>query len=292
MKKKTSFSTKGQRADIGDMVIYRILPNRYADKAGSFVFLDHLVPKIHSAVNRNGIGAHPHRGIATLSYIINGEAEHFDSAGNYAKVYSGGVQWMKAGNGIIHDETLNYDAKTTSKLIHGFQFWINLPSKIKAEMPDYLAIDGTEVPQKELPNESGWINVIAGKYEDLSSIIPNYLPQFLYHIHLEAAKQFSIEMEKDIEVAAFLPLDDVIINDSKFDAGEFVKFDREAGTIEINNTSEKAIEILLFGGEEYVEPIVAQGPFVMNTQREISDAYHDFHAGKYGEIKYTKTSTE
>jgi redox-sensitive bicupin YhaK (pirin superfamily) len=109
--------------------------------------------------------------------------EHFDSAGNYAKVHSGGVQWMQAGNGIIHDETLNYDSKKDSRLTHAFQFWINLPSKIKAEKPAYLAIDGNEVPQKILPTESGWIKIIVGTYEGLSSKIPNYLPQFLYHIH-------------------------------------------------------------------------------------------------------------
>jgi redox-sensitive bicupin YhaK (pirin superfamily) len=291
MKKKIIFSGKGQRADIGDMIIYRMLPNRYADKVGSFVFLDHIAPKLHTVPNKGGTGAHPHRGIATLSYILNGEDEHFDSAGNYAKVHSGGVQWMKAGNGIIHDETLNYDSKTDSKLTHAFQFWVNLPSKIKEEKPAYLAIEGNEVPQKKLPNKSGWIKVIVGNYEGLSSKIPNYLPLFLYHIHLEAGKQFSIEIENEIEVAAFLPLHNVIINDSKFDAGEFLEFDREAGAIEINNTSGEAIDILLFGGEKYVEPIVAQGPFVMNTQHEISQAYHDFHAGKYGEIKYNNKIT-
>ena len=292
MKKRTSFSTKGQRADIGEMTIYRMLPNRYSDKVGSFVFLDHIAPKINDVVKTAGTGAHPHRGIATLSYIMNGEDEHFDSAGNYAKVYSGGVQWMKAGNGIIHDETLNYDSKTTGRLIHGFQFWINLPSKIKAENPAYLAIDGNEVPQKELPDKSGWIKIITGNYEDLSAKIPEYLPQFLYHIHLEAGKQFSIDIEYEVEVAAFLPLHSVVINDSKFDAGEFVEFDMEKGEIEIKNTLDEAIDILLFGGDRYVEPIVAQGPFVMNTQQEIAQAYQDFHTGKYGEINYNTSSPE
>ena len=89
MKKKTSFSTKGQRADIGDLTIYRILPNRYANAVGPFVFLDHIIPRLNPAVMNSGTGAHPHRGIATLSYILEGEDEHYDSAGNYAKVYSG-----------------------------------------------------------------------------------------------------------------------------------------------------------------------------------------------------------
>lgn len=174
MKKETSFSTKGQRADIGDLTIYRLLANRYTDAVGPFVFLDHIIPKVHSSSMNSGTGGHPHRGIATLSYIIEGEDEHFDSAGNYAKVYSGGIQWMKAGNGIIHDETLNVDSQTGTNRTHAFQFWINLPSKNKAEKPEYLAIQSDEVPQKKLPNDSGWIKVIVGSYEDLNSKIPNY----------------------------------------------------------------------------------------------------------------------
>jgi redox-sensitive bicupin YhaK (pirin superfamily) len=107
----------------------------------------------------------------------------------------------------------------------------------------------------------------------------------LYHIHIDAGKQFSLKIENKIEVAAFLPTQNVLLNDAEFQKGEFVEFDREAGEIEIKNTSEKAIDIMLFGGEEYTEPVVAQGPFVMNTQAEIADAYRDFYAGKYGEIK-------
>lgn len=285
MKKKISFSAKGNRADVGPITINRILPNRYANKVGPFVFLDHVAPVIKEAIHKNGMGAHPHRGIATLTYVMQGEEEHFDSAGNYAKIHSGGIQWMKAGNGIIHDGNMNYDTQTDSKLIHGFQFWINLPSKNKAEKPAHLAIQANEVPQKTLPNESGWLKVVVGSYEELSSKIPNYSEQFLYHIQLEAGKQFSISMAEEIEVAAFLPTQNVTLNDTGFDAGEFVEFDRNAGEIEIKNTAGTAIDILLFGGEEYKERVVAEGPFVMNTQAEIAEAYIDFHAGKYGEMK-------
>lgn len=118
----------------------RLLPNRYAGAVGPFVFLDHIVPAVQTKTSKEGTGAHPHRGIATLTYILNGEDEHFDSAGNYAMVHSGGVQWMKAGDGIVHDETLNYDSQTDSKLVYAFQFWINLPAKIKAEKPEYYSV--------------------------------------------------------------------------------------------------------------------------------------------------------
>ncbi|NJO91367.1 MAG: pirin family protein [Chloroflexia bacterium] len=287
MKKQTSFSTQGNRADLGPLRIRRMLPNRYADKVGPFVFLDYVAPAIKETIDKNGMGAHPHRGIATLTYILQGEGEHFDSAGNTGKIHSGGMQWMKAGDGIIHDENFNYDSQTNSKYIHGFQFWINLPAKNKVEKPAYIAIQANEVPQKILSNASGWLKVIVGNYEELNSKIPNYSEQFLYHIQLQSSKNFTISIDEKVEVAAFLPSKNGILNDVEYQAGEFIEFDKERGEIEIRNTSTEAIDVLLFGGEKYEEPIVAQGPFVMNSSAEIAEAYRDFYAGKYGKINVT-----
>jgi len=286
MKKKSSFSTKGQRADIGDMEIYRVLANRYADAVGPFVFLDHIAPKVQTGINKEGTGAHPHRGIATLSYILNGEDQHFDSAGNYAKVHSGGVQWMNAGSGIIHDETLNYDSLSDTKLVHAFQFWINLPSAVKAGKPAYLSIEGGNVPFRQLPEGKGWIKVVAGRYEALRSAIPEYSEQFLYHFHLEPGAQFALEIADKLEVAVYLPTLPALINEERFNAGEFIEYDRNAGTIEMLNDNEQACDILVFGGETYSEPIVAEGPFVMNSELEIANAYRDFYNGEYGKIHY------
>ena len=288
MKKKSSFSTQGQRADIGDLEIYRMLPNRYADAVGPFVFLDHIAPRVQTRINKEGTEAHPHRGIATLTYILDGEDEHFDSAGNYAKVHSGGVQWMNAGNGIIHDETLNYDSQGDSKLVHAFQFWINLPSEIKAEKPAYLAIESNEVPRKDLPDGKGWIKVIVGTFEELSSVIPNYSEQFLYHIHLEAGASFAIDFADELEVAAYLPEMPGAINDEKFNAGDFLEYDRREGSLELKNENHKASDCLLFGGAAYQEPIFAEGPFVMNSKLDTAIAYRDFYNGDYGKIDYEK----
>ncbi|HTF31180.1 MAG TPA: pirin family protein [Flavitalea sp.] len=292
MKKKISFTARGQRADIGEYIINRILPNRYARAVGPFVFLDHALPIKHSPGESikvaNGTGAHPHRGIATLTYILNGEADHLDSRGNHAKVGSGGAQWMKAGNGIIHDEVVNVDPETNDLLTHAFQFWINLPAEQKAEAPEYLAIQASEIPQQKLPDKSGWIKVIVGKYEGLVSKIPNYSKQFLFHIHLVTDMQFSLNAEKGLEYAAFLPLQNAVINDTEFENGEFIEFDRLEGIIEIKSSSKDAVDIILFGGEKYTEPIAAGGPFVMNTREEIAQAYSDFHNGKYGLIDYSK----
>jgi redox-sensitive bicupin YhaK (pirin superfamily) len=290
MKKKIIFTSQGHRADIGEYQINRILPNRYADAVGPFVFLDHLMPATHSpnapikAVD--GTGAHPHRGIATLTYILNGEADHHDSAGHHAKVQSGGVQWMKAGNGIIHDEAINVDVEANDLLTHAMQFWINLPASEKATAPAYLPVQATDVPRQLLPGEAGWLKVIAGEYENQVSPIPSYTKQFLYHIHLEAGGDFTIDTIPGWEYAAFFPLQGAVVNKEEFVGGDFVLFDMEPGEIEISQVGPSSTEIILFGGEPYTEPTVSYGPFVMNSQQEIATAYRDFHAGKYGEIKY------
>jgi redox-sensitive bicupin YhaK (pirin superfamily) len=289
--RKVSYTTTGHRADIGPYEIYRMVSNEYVESVGPFVFLDHIVPIRHSPDEErkvvNGTGAHPHRGIATLTYLINGEADHNDSMGHHALVRSGGAQWMKAGNGIIHDEVVNVDPQTNDLITHGVQLWLNLPAKNKAEPPEYIPLQAGEIPLKKLAGNAGWLKVIAGEYERLVSKIPAYLKQFIFHIHLEAGKSFAIETDKKQEYAALIALGKVLINGKENQANELVGFEKRPGTIEIQNRSQETADIILFGGETYTEPIVAAGPFVMNTEHEISEAYNDFYKGKYGKIKYT-----
>lgn len=287
MKKQVSFKIRGHRADIGEIAIYRLMPNQYTHHVGHFFFLDYIAPfaRRNKMVVNNDF-AHPHRGIATLTYILNGEAEHYDSRGNHATVHSGGVQWMKAGNGIIHNETMNADSKTTGKLNHGFQFWINLPAKNKAENPDYMAVQGDELPLLQLGDNVGSLKVIVGEYDGQASKIPTYAKQYLYHIRINARKQFTLPTENGWEYAVFLPQHDVIINDKGYFSGDLIGFDSEGGIIEMVNPLEVEADIILFGGEKYAEPFAAQGPYVMNTKEEIQQAHNDYMSGKYGKIIY------
>ncbi|WP_223808802.1 pirin family protein [Rufibacter hautae] len=163
---------------------------------------------------------------------------------------------------------------------------MNLPAKNKAESPEYLAVQAQEVPQKELEQGKGWIKVVAGRYAELTSQIPSYSEQFIYHLHLEAGQQFSLATQGGLEYAAFLLESNVSINGDAYTAGEFIEFDRKDGAIDVYNPAEKAIDLIIFGGESYTEPIVAEGPFVMNSRTEIAVAYRDFFNGKYGEIVY------
>jgi len=285
-----TITAQGSRADIGSYKINRLLPNRYMDAIGPFVFLDHLMPTTHEKLDEDdkGTGPHPHRGIATLTYVFNGLAEHYDSRGHHAIVSSGGVQWMKAGNGIVHDESMRPDAAAGSLTTHSMQFWINLPETNKAEEPAYLPLQSNEVPQKSF--EGGSMRLITGKYEDLQSPIPSYSKEFVLHINLEGGAHLSLPASAELEYALFLPLQPAMINEETYQQGDLLSFDRKDGSIDISNPSKAAIDLIFFGGEPYTEPIFASGPFVMNSQAGITQAYNDYYGGSYGSISYVPKS--
>ncbi len=288
MKKQVVYKTRRHRADIGPIEIYRLISNKHVDHIGHFVFLDYIPPFVHKTPMKvSDDFAHPHRGIATLSYILTGEEEHFDSIGNYEKIHSGDVLWMKSGNGIVHNGTVNPDSKIGGKLMHGFQFWINLPAKHKKENPEIMALQSEALPLLQLPDNAGTLKVVVGEVAGLASKIPTYAKQYLYHIKINTGKTLTLPTEGGLEYAAFLPQHDLTINDTKYHSGDLVGFDDKEGDIEFINHSEYEIEFILFGGEKYTEPYVAHGPYVMNTRAEIQEAHNDYMSGKYGKIKYS-----
>lgn len=286
MNKPIRYKTRGHRADIGSFEIHRLVSNNYASHVGHFVFLDHIAPFMLAEKHLNKDAAHPHRGIATLTYLLHGEAEHFDSRGHKGTVHSGGVQWMKAGNGIVHNEAVGPDSNTGGKLVHGFQFWMNLPAIEKQKDPEYMALQSHDLPTIQLPQDAGTLKVVVGTYNDQSSKIPTYAEQFLYHIRLSAGSQFVLPTKSGLDYAVFLPQNDLQINNEHFHLGELIGFADEEGNITFNNDSAISVEFILFGGEKYTEPVAAYGPFVMNSMEEIQVAHQDYMRGQYGNVVY------
>ena len=282
--KQVSFSWSGNRADINGLPILRMLPNRYVQAVGSFVFLDHFGPAKHPPVENKGTGVHPHRGIATLSYLFKGEANHEDSAGHNQTIHSGGLQWMKAGKGILHNETIHGEAEDPEHEVHGVQFWINLPPAIKEENPEYMALDDQDIPSVRLFDHAGTIKVLVGNYHETTSPVPTYNEEFLFHLKLSKLSTFIFETKTGHEYGVFLPSTGITIQNQHFDKGEFIEFDRNGGMLTLYNPSEKDADILIFGGAPYTDPIVAEGPFVMNSKMDIALAYRDFLGGKYGKL--------
>lgn len=275
-----------------EITILRNLPNFKMRSIGSFVFLDHIIEKEYAAKTPempDGSFAHPHRGIATFSYLFEGGVHHLDSAGGEGKVYSGGIQWMNAGNGIVHDEFLPYDFQQSGGRFHGLQFWINLPAKNKAEKPDYRAVQSEDVPELNLAKEAGKLRVLLGAFEGLESQIPNFTEQFMYHIQLNSNDKVRIPANLGWEYGVYPVNGNIVVDDNLtidgrevaqlFDFGEFIEF---------HNGGDQSTDFMLFGGEPYGEPMAFHGPFIMNHESEIAGAYRDYQMGKYGEIDYKK----
>jgi redox-sensitive bicupin YhaK (pirin superfamily) len=279
----------GINSKVGDLLVNRLLPNRYTQAVGPFVFLDHLYPTVQepqTPTRPSGQFAHPHRGIATFSYIFSGALEHFDSNGQHGIVEAGGAQWMNAGKGIIHDEHFSPDFQARGGIMHGLQFWINLPAKNKAEAPDYMAVHANAIPEVVLPNDAGLMRIVIGACGDNKSPVKTFSEQFLYHIKLSPKSSFTYDTKVHLEYAAFVPADEVSINGNPISKSEILIFNKDAGTITFTNNNITEVDIVLFGGETYTEEIYAEGPFVMNSRLEIAHAYRDFFNGDYGKINY------
>ena len=229
--------------------------------------------------------AHPHRGIATFTYVLKGKLRHFDSRGNHEIVGPGGGQWMKAGNGIVHDEQPLPDNEN-GNLFHSLEFWINLPSKYKMEDPEYMAARAEDIPVISLSDDAGTIRILMGEFGCETSPVKTFSKQFIYHLELNPRAVFSLSAKEGIEYAAFVPELEIFINETPVSNSRIVIFESEKGEITFENSHIEQADVFVFGGEKYTEPIVAQGPFVMNSAAGIADAYRDFFDGKYGTINY------
>ena len=289
MKKPITIKYGGHNAKVGSTLVNRLLPGDSMVSIGPFVFLDHIYPTVlkpQTPVKPSGSSAHPHRGIATFSYVLSGALEHFDSRGNHGIVEAGGAQWMNAGNGILHDERYTEAFQQTGGLFHGMQFWINLPAKNKAGQPEYKAVVANDIPETVLPGDAGILRVLIGICGVEQSPVKTYSKQFIYHIILNPKSGFNLPTKAGFEYAAFTPADEVRVNDTFTGRSELLIFGQDDNDIELYNPGITPAGVIVFGGEPYTEPMVAEGPFVMNTRTEIANAYSDFFEGKYGAISY------
>ncbi|MEJ6979375.1 pirin family protein [Pedobacter sp. P351] len=288
MEKRIAAIYSGSDSRVGELKVNRLLPNRYKNAVGPFVFLDHLYPhslEANSPAARDGKFAHPHRGIATFSYLFSGELEHYDSMGNHGIVTAGGAQWMNAGNGIIHDERASTQFRQKGGVLHALQFWINLPSKNKAEKPGYFGLQSEDVPKVDLET-AGKLRVLIGEFEGKASPVERFTDQFIYHISLNPESEYVFRTKPGLEYAACIPQNKMMISGKELGPNELLTFGKEGSDIGLKNTGTLPADLILFGGEPYTEDIVAEGPFVMNSRIEIAEAYKDFFNGKYGEITY------
>ena len=223
-----------------------------------------------------GFPAHPHRGIETVTYMLEGEFEHEDSTGAKGKMKSGDVQWMKTGSGIIHSEM---PAMSQGKL-HGFQLWVNMPAKEKMSKPDYIYIDSKKM--QLFKDKNKLVKVIAGKFEHAEGPVTGHSVEPVYlDVELKKDKEFNYELPATHNSFLYLIDGEIKIGEKTHDKVKNSTLILLSRGQQLKITSLTKAKFLLISGKPIGEQIARGGPFVMNTKQEILQAIDDYHNGTF-----------
>ena len=223
-----------------------------------------------------GFPPHPHRGIETVTYMLQGEFEHEDSTGAKGRMSSGDVQWMKTGSGIIHSEM---PAMSKGRL-HGFQLWVNMPAKLKMSKPDYIYIDSEKMQIHK--DKDKQIKVIAGKFKNIEGAVKGHNVEPVYFdIELEKNKNFNFELPSSHNSFIYLINGEIKIGEKTHDKVKDSTLILLTKGEKLNVSSLTRAKFLLISGKPIGEQIARGGPFVMNTKAEVLQAVQDYHNGTF-----------
>ena len=223
-----------------------------------------------------GFPPHPHRGIETVTYMLEGEFEHKDSAGYKGRMSSGDVQWMKTGRGIIHSEM---PVMSKGKL-HGFQLWINMPAKLKMNKPEYLYIDSDKIGIHS--DKEKLVKIIAGNFKNIEGPINKHNVEPVYlDVEIKKNKKFNFQIPVTHNSFVYLIDGEIEIgkkNHDKVKGATLIILEKGKN---LNIKSITNSKFLLISGKPIGETIARGGPFVMNTKQEILQAIQDYQNGTF-----------
>ena len=248
-----------------------------------FLMMDHAAPKYFPPTDaKRGVGEHPHRGFETVTFAIKGEVEHRDSGGGGGTITTGGIQWMTAGSGVVHDEFHSREFSKKGGDFEMIQLWINLPSKFKMTKPRYQSFDEGDFPILDQGKHEISIKVIAGTFGKVSSKVKTFSPINMYELNGPPNSKLEIPLPVGSNTLVFQLSGMSSIEDQQIKKGNLGLLSKSGETFEIKFLEESKVMIL--NGEPLGEPVAAYGPFVMNTRQELIEAFRDFQAGKMGQL--------
>jgi len=263
-------------------IVNRPIGGRQLDVLDPFLLLDHFGPVNFNPGEAVGAPWHPHRGFETVSYILQGELQHRDSMGNSGFLRSGDVQWMTAGSGIIHDEEPSKKIKEEGGTSEGFQVWVNLPKKDKMCRPNYQDVSKDKIPV--VTKDGVTVKVIAGEAYGTKAIVTTKVPIQYLDFFVEKGKDFTHSLPSNMNAGAYVIKGKGVFGSNKktVDEGHLVVLDSNGQATEISGKADdhEDLRFLLLAGVPLNEPIARYGPFVMNTQEEIGQAFEDYQNGK------------
>jgi redox-sensitive bicupin YhaK (pirin superfamily) len=272
----------------GGFLVRRPFPKASFSDFDPFLLLDEMGPIEVAPGEAKGAPDHPHRGFETVSYMLAGDLEHKDSRGHAGRLRAGDVQWMTAGAGVVHAEMPSAEFAREGGFMHAFQLWVNLPQRDKMMKPRYQEIPSSQIPKATSADGLVKVSVIAGEAMGVNAVIETRTPIIYLHYKIAPGGVAVQPVPSTYNAFAY-----VVDGEGLFGAeterggdGQMVLFTQDGDEVRIENPrdAKATLEVLLIAGVPLNEPVARYGPFVMNTEAEIRQAFEDYQHGRMGAI--------
>ena len=249
-----------------------------------FLLLDEMGPTEVAPGEAVGAPDHPHRGFETVTYMLEGEFEHRDSAGHHGVIHTGDVQWMTAGSGVVHSEMPGARMQREGGRSHGLQLWVNLPRADKMTPPRYQDLRAADIPTVERDGVS--VKVIAGDALGVVGPASTHVPILYVHAHVDAGATLDLAGRADANVFAYVSTGDgpSSVRRTRRPRTCAARAFGPVATACASAAAPTASRSIVLAGRPLREPVVRYGPFVMNTKAEIIEAFDDYQSGRMGQI--------
>lgn len=276
---------QSQKVNMGGNILDQPLPVRGLDQIDPFLLVHHWEDVLPGQQTQQevGVGPHPHRGFAPVTFIFKGGVHHRDSMGRSDIIHAGGTQWMNSGNGIIHSERPYKELAAEGGDFELIQFWVNAPAARKMDPPNYQPLSLENTPQVLSEDGKIHIGVVAGELEGVEGPIDTYSPLLILRLEMAAGGKKKIPLPSHYNAFLYLLDGEATINGTEAITGrQLVYFNNDGNEIEIEALATG--RAILLSGQPIAEPVATYGPFVMNTEQEIVTAIQDFQTGKMGQL--------
>jgi redox-sensitive bicupin YhaK (pirin superfamily) len=283
----SKITTAHKQREGGGFIVRRPVPALGVQLVDPFLLIDEMGPVTYGPGEAVGAPDHPHRGFETVTYVLEGELEHEDSAGHRGALRAGDVQWMTAGAGIVHSEEPSRALRERGGRVHGFQVWVNLPARLKMTTPRYQEIPAARIPTASSADGKAQVRVVAGEALGARAVIDTHTPIVYQDWSVEEGADVTTALPTDHQALIYVFQGDVrvgeqakLVGDGQMailGPGEALRFRGAPG----------GGRLLLLAGVPLGEPVARYGPFVMNHENEIAEAVRDYQTGRMGEITRT-----
>ena len=259
---------------------------RLGQAISPFLLLDYAAPHTFMPTQQQrGVGSHPHRGFETVTLAYQGAVTHQDSGGGGGTIEAGDVQWMTAGAGVLHEEFHSPEFAQQGGTFEMLQLWINLPAKDKMTAPQYQALKAEQIPVLRFVNDTGHLRIIAGEYQQQHGPASTFSPVNLWDGVLKQQASYTLIVPPEQTTLLLLLEGELLINGvQRVQDSSVVMFARDAEP-QIELLANLDSRFVVLTGQPLNEPIQGYGPFVMNTQQEIVQAFADFNQGHFGQLR-------